>query len=340
MKKYYIAGFINLHAVFPAFVYPVFADQSNPECYYLEDGFGKTIKSFREIEADSLPPIYKNKSLLLEIYSVGAQTVYAFMKDPTDVVYGNIDFLVHFLLDYRRTISDKLLSDEINTFLSDCLVLQYKAACEQRLLPEYSPLKFPVHQSSDMLNKDEIIFHYCDSLDKLFFASFEKKLDFQYTNALNLLLMTNQVYDEYLEVEALYRKKRDAVVSYERLLAENRALVDSFLRLSDTYASLILCDVCNNEDSTDRFIERMLLKKTWLLSDDELRHFYARYLENFKNMISMEDFIFLSYSESENLLWQLQIENKALRKLISFLIDVLEDRGVYSPKMIPFDACR
>lgn len=341
MKKYYLAGFINLHAVFPAFVYPVFVDQSNPKCYYLEDGFSKTIKSFREIELDSLLPMYKNKSLLQESelqYSVGSQTVYAFMKDPTDVVYGNIDFLVQFLWNYQRTISDNLLIDEINTFLKECFIQKYKDGFEQRVLLEYSQPTPPVHPSDYMLKERKNIF--CHLHEQLCSFSYNN-IGLPHLNALNLQLINKLAYDwcSFVGIRTPYTDLYGSV-SYQMLLEENRMLVDDFLRLSDTYASLILCDGCNNEDSTERFIERMLVKKTWLLSDEELRHFHARYLNNFRDLMPMKDFGYLSYSEIENLLCQLQAENRTLRKLTSFLIDVLEDRGICSSETIPFDTRR
>lgn len=116
-NSFRLVGFVNLHKVIPAFVYPVFFNSGN---YYFQDGKSTKIQSFKLIDETSLPEIISG-NFSNKFYHVGSETLYAF-EPSANVIFGNRLEIIKFLMKYRRTIVDELLLNEINDFITKAIL--------------------------------------------------------------------------------------------------------------------------------------------------------------------------------------------------------------------------
>ena len=119
---------------------------------------------------------------------------------------------------------------------------------------------------------------------------------------------------------------------YRLLRKQHKYLVLEFQKTSSIYASIIMNETTSNEEDDcfgqDEFIMRMIQKKTWIFPKDQLNAFCNRYDESFPELINWRAHYTASDEEIRNAINQLMIEIKILRTLISYLQDVLEDRGI------------
>ena len=333
---YELVGFVNLHCVYPAFIYPVFFSFSK---YYFEDGNREIIYSFHEINETDLSEMIKVTHSLTH-YHVGSQTLYAFAKGPKDIVCGNISFITQFLVDYKFMCGNALLVHEINEFLLSTKSFYQNANLtpfsvsfnfsndSSLIVPPVSTLvpRFTTTANSDIALKEvtkafndlTIISHnYDEASSKSGFA-----IPLQILSSIS---WQKNAYHRYHKTESPRARRilQNLQRKYVKLVAKNNKLIRDFCTFAEMYASEI-----SNSD-TNEFIERMLLKKEWLVSQDMIRHLWERLSNDFPSypMTSHQNSVNTLMRENETI----AAENEALIKLINFLLDVLEDQGVSAP---------
>lgn len=336
MKTYLLYGFINLHAVFPAFVYPVFVDDEDGS-YYLEDGKDIIIHAFHKIDQDDLIGLYRFSMGVVDLkrqYKVGDKTVYAFMESPDKIIYGDEIRVTAFLAEYKEQTSDSLLIQEIEDFLRD---IDLKSNTESMQTKETE--SSGKHADSLPMNVVRKFDETALSISRVYRDSGSY---FQTLNDLG----ENSIFEEQLaelcptvklmseEMFVLHIKSPSLRLTqqYRMLQKRHEDLVLEFQKNSNIYASVIMNEVISNEAddciSQDEFIMRMLQKKTWLFPKERLNAFCDRYDKSFPELIAQDEIYTASDEDIQNASNQLVRENRILRTLISYLQDVLEDRGI------------
>lgn len=318
-KQYYLAGFVNLFNVVPTFVYPVFVRNGQ---YFLEDGETDTIQSFRkfDIQPHIIHSFYPLSAKKYSAYKVGSWTVYAFMTDEhSDIKFGDIYYIRDFLTDYCTLVKDEYVLDEIDIFLKET-----KAIVERnsKRLPvviktidsDISPMSFgTLHKSPVLCRKTRA------EVENVLLKP--QRFDLPKSGA--ILLSDCRINPK--------EQSRSRIIKREcnDLFRQNDLLFSTFRQLSNAYAMEIVYD----EDSIKEFVKRMILKKRWLISPRQRSYIYLHYVSGFPRCNT--DVIMQMNMERAKR--QLESENKGLKKLISFLEDVLEDRGKYNVQKMQKD---
>lgn len=336
MKTYLLYGFINLHAVFPAFVYPVFIDDEDGS-YYLEDGKDIIIHAFHKIDQDDLIRLYRFSMGAVDLkrqYKVGDKTVYAFMESPDKIIYGDEIRVTAFLAEYKEQTLDSLLIQEIEDFLRD---IDLKSNTESMKIKEtessgkhadFLPINVVRKFDATALSISRMYRDsgsYFQTLNDLGVNSiFEEQLAELYST---VKLMSEEMFVLHIKSPGLRLTQQ-----YRMLKKRHDDLVLEFQKNSNIYASIIMNEMISNEAddciSQDEFIMRMLQKKTWLFPKERLNAFCDRYDKSFPELIAQDEIYTASDEDIQNASNQLVRENRILRTLISYLQDVLEDRGI------------
>lgn len=349
MRVYYLCGFLNLHAVFPAFVYPVFKAGHGVDRYYLEDGEDTIIHSFNEIPKNNLLGFYKCSKELAnqnKRYAVGDKTVYAFMESSDGVVYGDISHIISFISDYKGNVTDQLLRQEIDDFLRDITLkdsASHTIKKQASVLANHNShvlrdLEKEIMRELVLLSKSKTDFMLnfnCLNVEKPFWQYFAELCDLSYR--------CQSITLDYFRERKDWEQREEELKKYKMLVDLNKTLMVQFKNISNRYASVLLeksfeTSHSNNIDA-DEFIRRMLVKKTWLLPEDQLQLFYERYLNSFPDILPESSIDTVSVEELVRAQEQLLLENETLKRLIIFLLDVLDDSGVYQlrKKLIDMD---
>ena len=197
-KLYALIGVVNLHCVIPAFVYPVFSDGKKT---YIEDGKFANIRSFREVDQSFLANLVPVQSPE-PFYRCGSKTVYAFMYTSNDVVCGDFDQIMKFLIEYRSRVKDEVLLKEIQDFLL--------AGIRRRIRKDF------------IYRKKEVVIPSIPSSTQVAIAYPSYTMKARYVR----------------ERRTLHQEK---IKTYKALLKENRELTQNLLIILEDYDANALC---------------------------------------------------------------------------------------------------
>lgn len=143
----------------------------------------------------------------------------------------------------------------------------------------------------------------------------------------------NKIYKSLLTKRRLLRKKIKNISvkvitiesnsnSLDKLIKKkiyNRILYNKFCALVDEYSDLCLIDATQNDKI--EFVDRFLRKKQWLLSVDQYSLIIKKYANNYLQPLNITNWSNLG-SEDKRII----LENNALKLIIDFLLDVLQDK--------------